>query len=107
MEYKTSFKKTYNNHAPFKKEGTSSTRSLTQDYEMVSLNTPNRVHQITEEGITQHSEGEETKNHFVLMLDGASLAVIFGNESLLKILNEIFEQMDSIIVYRCSPHGKA
>ena len=74
---------------------------------MVSLNTPNRVHQITEEGITQHSEGEETKNHFVLMLDGASLAVIFGNESLLKILNEIFEQMDSIIVYRCSPHGKA
>lgn len=107
LEYKTSFKKTYNNHAPFKKEGTASTRSLTQDYEMVSLNTPNRVHQITEEGITQHSEGEETKNHFVLMLDGASLAVIFGNESLLKILNEIFEQMDSIIVYRCSPHGKA
>lgn len=74
---------------------------------MVTTSSPAKVQQMTDEGVTQTSDQEDERHSYVLMLDGASLAVIFGNEVLIKMLHAIFECMDSIVVYRCSPHGKA
>jgi hypothetical protein len=44
---------------------------------------------------------------YSLLLDGTAVPTIFGDEELEKLVLEVFSAAASVVVYRCSPGGKA
>ena len=47
------------------------------------------------------------KIEYSLLLDGSAVPIIFGDEELEKLVREVFEKAASVVIYRCSPGGKA
>jgi hypothetical protein len=47
------------------------------------------------------------KIEYSLLLDGSTVPVIFGDEELERMVRDVFEKAASVVVYRCSPGGKA
>lgn len=48
-----------------------------------------------------------TKKEFALLISGASLNLLFGDEELSKRITKVFQMAASIVVYRSSPDDKA
>lgn len=44
---------------------------------------------------------------YSLLLDGTAVPTIFGDAELEKLVLEVFSSAASVVVYRCSPGGKA
>lgn len=51
--------------------------------------------------------GLSTKSEFSLMINGATLSIIFSDPDLSSRINAIFAAASSIIVFRSSPSEKA
>jgi phospholipid-translocating ATPase len=47
------------------------------------------------------------KIEYSLLLDGSAVPIIMGDEELERLVREVFEKAASVVIYRCSPGGKA
>jgi P-type E1-E2 ATPase len=50
---------------------------------------------------------DQPKMQYSLLLDGTAVPTIFGDAELEKLVLEVFSSAASVVVYRCSPGGKA